>query len=53
MEVIGQLIAPAALSQYEGAPIALWIGIWVNPRAVLDALEKRHVSCPYLELNLK
>jgi hypothetical protein len=28
-----------------------WIGGLVGPRANLDAVEKRNISCPCLELN--
>jgi hypothetical protein len=28
-----------------------WLGDWVGCRAVLDVLEKRIISCPYLESN--
>jgi hypothetical protein len=40
MEVSGQLHAPAALPPREGAPGTRWIGGWVGPRAVLDAVVK-------------
>jgi hypothetical protein len=28
-----------------------WIGRWMSPRAGLDTLEKRKISCPWCELN--
>jgi hypothetical protein len=40
MEVSGQLHAPTALTQRK-APGTHWIGGWVGPRAVLDALVKK------------
>jgi hypothetical protein len=42
MEVSGQLHAPAVLPPGEGAPGTHWIGGWVDPRAGLDAVEKRN-----------
>jgi hypothetical protein len=42
MEMSGQLHAPAALhpGKESGTP---WIGGWVGPRAVLDAVVKRKI----------
>jgi len=41
MEVSGQLHAPAALPPGK-EPVTHWIGGWVGPRAVLDAVVKRN-----------
>jgi len=30
----------------ERAPVTHWIGVWVGPRAVLDAVVKRKVPSP-------
>jgi hypothetical protein len=46
MEMSGQLQAPAALP-----PGTHWIGDWVGPRAVLDAVVKRKISSPRRESN--
>jgi hypothetical protein len=46
MKVSGQLHAPAALSPRERAPGTHWIGGWVGPRAVLDAVVKRKIHTP-------
>jgi hypothetical protein len=46
MEVSGQLHAPAALPPRERAPGTHWIGGWVGPRAVLDAVVKRKIPSP-------
>jgi hypothetical protein len=43
MEVSGQLHAPAALPP--------GTGVWVGPRASLNAAEKRQISCPCRESN--
>jgi hypothetical protein len=51
MEVSGQLHAPAALSPKERAPSTHWIGGWVGPRAVLDAVVKRKIISPCRESN--
>jgi hypothetical protein len=44
MEVSGQLHAPVALPPRERAPGTHWIGGWVGPRAVLDAVVQRKIS---------
>jgi hypothetical protein len=44
MEVSGKLHAPAALSTH-------YIGLLVGPRASLDVMEKRILSCLYQESN--
>jgi hypothetical protein len=46
MEASGQLHAPVALP-----PGTHWIGDWVDPRAVLDAVVKRKIPRPRRELN--
>jgi hypothetical protein len=51
MEVSGQLHAPAALPPKERAPGTHWIGGWVGPRAVLDAVVKRKIPNPRRESN--
>jgi hypothetical protein len=51
MEVSGQLHAPAALPPRERAPGTHWIGGWVGPRAVLDAVVKRKIPGPRRESN--
>jgi hypothetical protein len=43
MEVSGQLHAPVALPPRERALGTHWIGGWVGPRAVLDAVVKRKI----------
>jgi hypothetical protein len=43
MEVSGQLHVPAALLPKERAPGTHWIGGWVGPRAVRDAVVKRKI----------
>jgi hypothetical protein len=50
MEVSGQLHAPAALPPGR-APGTNWIGGWVGPRAVLDAVVKRKIPSPRRESN--
>jgi hypothetical protein len=49
MEVSGQLHAPAALPPGEEG--THWIGGWVGPRAVLDAVVKRKNPSPPRESN--
>jgi hypothetical protein len=51
MEVSDQLHAPARFIPMEKAPGTLWIGGWVGPRAVLDAVVKRKIPSPRRELN--
>jgi hypothetical protein len=43
MEVSGQLHIPVTKTK-ERAPGTHWIGGWVDPRTVLDALVKRKVE---------
>jgi hypothetical protein len=42
MEVSGQLHAPAALPPGKEPLVPHWIGGWVGPRAVLDAVVKKN-----------
>jgi hypothetical protein len=51
MEVSDQLHAPAALPRRERAPSTHWIGGWVGPRAVLDAVVKRKIPSSRRESN--
>jgi hypothetical protein len=51
MEVSGQLHATAALNPRERDPGTHWIGGWVGPRAVLDAMVKRKIPSPRRESN--
>jgi hypothetical protein len=51
MQVSGQLHAPAALPPRERAPGTHWIGGWVGPRAILDAVVKRRIPSPRRESN--
>jgi hypothetical protein len=47
MEVSGQIHAPAALPPGKEP----WIGGWVSPRAVMDAVVKRKIPSPRRESN--
>jgi hypothetical protein len=49
MEVSGQLHAPGRFTPRERDPSAHWIGGWVGPRAVLDAVVKRKIPSPRRE----
>jgi hypothetical protein len=51
MEVSGQLHAPAALPPGKEPPGTHWIGGWVGPGAVLDAVVKRKIPSPRRETN--
>jgi hypothetical protein len=51
MEVNGQLHDPDALPLKERAPGTHWIGGWVGPRAVMDAVVKRKIPSPRRESN--
>jgi hypothetical protein len=51
MEVSGQLHALAALPPRERAPDTHWVGGWVDPRTVLDAVVKRKIPSPRRESN--
>jgi hypothetical protein len=42
---------PGRFTPRERAPGTHWIGGWVGPRAVLDAVVKRKIPSPRLELN--
>jgi hypothetical protein len=42
---------PGRLTPRERAPGAHWIGGWVGPRAVLDAVVKRKIPSPLRESN--
>jgi len=46
MEMCGQLHAPAALKHRERAPDTHWMGGWVGPRAVQDAVVKKIIPNP-------
>jgi hypothetical protein len=50
MEVRGQLHA-LATSPPGKEPWYHWIGGWVSPRAILDAVVKRKIPSPCRELN--
>jgi hypothetical protein len=47
----GQLHTPAALPPRERAPDTHWIGGWVGPRAVLEAVVKRKIPSLCRESN--
>jgi hypothetical protein len=49
MEVSGELHAPAALLPGKEPPNTHWIGGWVGPRAILDAVVKRKIPSPRRE----
>jgi hypothetical protein len=51
MEVSVQLHAPDRFTPMETAPDTHWIGGWVGPRAVLDAMVKRKIPSPRRESN--
>jgi hypothetical protein len=51
MEVSGQLHAPAASPPGKTATGTHWIGGWVGPRTVLDAVLKRKIPSPRRESN--
>jgi hypothetical protein len=51
MEVSGQLHTPATLPPGKEPPGTHWIGGWVGPRAVLDAVVKRKIPSPRRESN--
>jgi hypothetical protein len=42
---------PGRFAPREIAPISHWIGGWVGPRAVLDAVVKREIPSPRRESN--
>jgi hypothetical protein len=42
---------PGRFSPRERAPGTYWIGGWVGPRAVLDAVVKRKIPSPHRESN--
>jgi hypothetical protein len=42
---------PRHFTPRETAPCTHWVGGWVGPRASLDTMEKRRISCPCQELN--
>jgi hypothetical protein len=50
MEVSGQLHVSASLPQGK-SPGTHWIGGWVSPRAVLDAVVKRKIPISYRDSN--
>jgi hypothetical protein len=49
--VSGQLHAPAALPPRKSPPSTHWIGDWVGPRTILDAVVKRKIPSPRWESN--
>jgi hypothetical protein len=46
MGVSGQRYAPAGLYPRGKDPGTHWIGVWVDPRASLDARVRRKILCP-------
>jgi hypothetical protein len=44
---------PGRFTPREGAPGTHWIGSWVGPRAILDAVVKRKIPSPRRESNLR
>jgi hypothetical protein len=42
---------PSCFTPRERAPGTHWIGGWVGPRAILDAVVKRKIPSPHQELN--
>jgi hypothetical protein len=51
MDVSGQLHTAAALPPGKELPDIHWIGGWVDPRAGLDAVKLRKISCSCQKLN--
>jgi hypothetical protein len=44
-------IMPQELYLWGKSPDINWVGGWMVPRANLDAVEKRKISCPYQKLD--
>jgi hypothetical protein len=42
---------PGRFTPRERVPITHWIGGWVGPRAIMDAVVKRKIPSPRLESN--
>jgi hypothetical protein len=42
---------PGCFTPKERAPRTHWVGGWVGPRAILDAVVKIKIPSPHLELN--
>jgi hypothetical protein len=53
MEVNGQLHSPTALPPRKRARSTHWIGDWVSPGAVLDAVVERKIPSPRRESNTR
>jgi hypothetical protein len=52
MEVSGQLHAPVALLTSKKRALNIhWLGGWVGPRAILDAMVKRKITSPRRKSN--
>jgi hypothetical protein len=51
MEVSGQFHAPGRFTTRERAPDTHWIGVWVGPRAGLDAVKKIKIPSPCRDSN--